>query len=61
MVSKPTITHPQPLKHGNIFHGSSETVLKSLKSDAASAYPLISEPFYYLLCAFLELKLNHGE
>lgn len=50
----------QPLKHGNIFHGSSHTLLKNLQSDAESAYPLIPESFYGLLCEFLEIKLKYG-
>lgn len=50
-----------PLKHGNIFHGSSQSVLKNLKSDAASAYPLVNESIYYVLCEFLEHKLKHGK
>lgn len=50
----------QPLKHGNVLHGSSHRLLKNLQSDAESAYPLVPEPFYGLLCEFLDIKLKNG-
>lgn len=50
-----------PLKYGNIFHGSSHAVLKNLKADAESAYVLVQESVYSLLCEFLDHKLKYGE
>lgn len=51
---------PQPLKHGNILHGSSFGIFKALKDDAESAYPLVFESFYGLLCDFLDHKTQFG-
>lgn len=51
----------QPLKYGNVLHGNSETGIKNLKTDADSAYPLVNESFYSLLCEFLDYKLKYGK
>ena len=53
--------HPQPLRYGNILHGSSEAVVRNLKRDAESAYPLIHEAVYSTLCDFLDCKHQYGE